>query len=112
MDIVAHARTVMCVVVVAEYSELGTLADSYLSDVRHEIVRNSVRVFADKTALVRSDGVEITEKNYVPFVVSLLDVGEYLLKHGFCPSVWVCAVTLRAFFGDRNERGLAVYCSG
>ena len=43
MDIVAHSRSVGCVVVVAKHAELFSLAHCHLCDVRHEVVWNTVK---------------------------------------------------------------------
>lgn len=66
VDVVADAGAVVCRVVVAENSQQLQLADGDLGNVRHEIVGLAVGVFADAAADVRSDGVEVAQRNYVP----------------------------------------------
>ena len=61
MDVIAYARAVRCVVVVSENAEFFKLSDRNLRDVRHQIIRDPVRIFSDLTALMSSDGIEITE---------------------------------------------------
>ena len=80
MDIVAHARAVRRVIVVAEHGEERALADSDLRDIRHEIVRDAVRVFADLAAFVRADGIEVAQKHHAPVGVGHADILQDLLN--------------------------------
>ena len=108
VDVVAYTSTVVCVVVVTENTELGTLAHSCLCDVRHKVVRNTIRVLADSTALVCTDWVEVTQENDVPLVVGLLYVHENLLEHRLCLAVRVSAVALWTLLCDRNDSRVAI----
>ena len=51
VDIVAHAGAVRGGIVVAEDIQVVALADGSLRDIRHEIVRDAVRMLADSAAL-------------------------------------------------------------
>ena len=62
MNIIAHAGSVRCVVIIAENIEIFALSDCHLSDIRHKVVRNTVGVFADNAAFMRSDRIEISQK--------------------------------------------------
>ena len=108
VDVVADSGAVRGVVVIAEYTEFLAEADCGLRDVGHEIVRNSVRVFADTSARVRANRVEVAEQNHVPFWVSFLHVHEHFFEHGLCLSIGVGAMTFRAFFGNRDLSRVAV----
>ena len=109
MDVVAHARAVRRVVVVAEHAHALKLAHGNLRHVGQQVVRDALRVLADKAALVRADGVEVAQQHDVPLVVADVQVGEHLLKHALRPAVGVRAVVLRAILGDRDELWLAVH---
>ena len=74
MDIVAHARAVGRIVVVAENSELGQLADGHFGNIRTEIVGYAARIFPDKSGLMRADGVEIPQYGDIETVVRLVKV--------------------------------------
>ena len=95
---------------VAENTELCQLSNRHLCDVRHQIVRNTVGIFTDQAALMRTDRVKVTKEYNVPFGICLLNIREDLLKHGFCPAVRICTLSLGAFFGDRNERRITIDC--
>ena len=60
MDVIAYARTVVCIVVIAEYTELLQFADGNLCNVWHQVVRDALRVLADQSALVCADRVEVS----------------------------------------------------
>ena len=62
VNIVTNTCSVRSIIIVAEYIKVVKLTDSNLSDIRHKVVRNTVRVFAHCAALVSTDRVEITEK--------------------------------------------------
>ena len=81
MDIVANACTVVCIIVAAEYAQLRTLADSHLSDVRHQVVGDTVGILAYLSALVCTDGIEVTQDYHIPLLVGLLHVHQHLLQH-------------------------------
>ena len=66
VDVVSHACTVRGLVVFAEDFHFGMLANSYLADIRHEIVGWTSGIFANQTALVRADWIEVAENDDVP----------------------------------------------
>ena len=61
VDVVAHARTVGSLVVIAENLESFEPADGDLGDVGDEVVRDALRVFADVAAFVRANRVEVAQ---------------------------------------------------
>ena len=109
MDIIAHACSVRCVIIITEYTETFQFADSYLCDIRHQIVRDTFRILTDQSALVCSDRVEISQEDNVPLRISRMQVSQYLLQHPFCPSVRICTGSLRAFLCNRDKCRVAVY---
>ena len=66
VDVVAYARAVGGVVVIAEHLESFEPADGDLGDVGDEVVRDPIRVFADETGLVGTDRVEVAQEDDVP----------------------------------------------
>ena len=66
MDIVSHAGSVRSVIVISEYAKLFQLADSYLSDIWHQVVRDSVWILNDGNAVMRTNRVKVTQKHNIP----------------------------------------------
>ena len=88
-------------------------ADSNLRDIRHQIVRNTLRILADTAGLMCSDRIEIAQKNDSQFRVSLCRVLENLLHHDLGPAIWVGAAAALHRFDVRNRILLAVNrCGG
>ena len=74
MDVVSHTGSVRSIIIVAEHTQFFQLAYSYLGDIGHQVIGDTVGVLSDGTALVSADGVEITQKYNVPFRICFLDV--------------------------------------
>src|SRR5699024_8175572 len=108
MDVVADTCSIRCVIVVAEYSKALKFSDRNLCDIRDQVVRDSLRILSDETALMCSDRVEVTEQDNIPFRICCVKICQDLLKHPLCPSVRIGAGSLRAFLCDRNERRISV----
>ena len=102
VDVVANTGSVGGVVVVAEHADASKLADCNLCDIRKQVIGDALRVFADQTAFVGADGVEVAKKNDVPFVVANVKVGQDLLKHalGLIRTGW-----LQLCFGHSSVMG-------
>ena len=81
MDIVPYSGAVVCLVIVAENIEMIELANRNLCDLRHKIVRDTVRILADPAALMSPDGVEIAQKDDIPGIVGSVNIRKDLLKH-------------------------------
>ena len=58
---------------------------------------------------MRSDGIEVSEQDHVPLIISLLDVGQDLLEHGLGPAVRIGALSLGALLGDGNKCRISVH---
>ncbi|MFQ9126981.1 MAG: hypothetical protein ACLR4Z_09615 [Butyricicoccaceae bacterium] len=71
MDVIAAAGTIRRQVIVTENREMIASANGNLRDIRHQIVRNTLRVLADTTGLMCADRIEIAQKNDSQFRVSL-----------------------------------------
>ena len=108
VDVVANASTVWGIVIVAKNAEFLADADCGLRDVGHEVVRNTVRVFANASARMSSNRVEVAEQHHVPFRVCLLHILEHFFEHGFGFAVGICAFSLGAFFGNRDDGRVAI----
>ena len=63
MDIIAHAGAVYGVVVIPENGKIRQLAVGDLGDIGKQVVRDAVRDFADQTALMGADRIEIAQQH-------------------------------------------------
>ena len=59
MNVIPDAGTVRSVIIIAEYLKLFQLSQSYLRYIRNKIIWYTVRVFSDKTALMRADRIKV-----------------------------------------------------
>ena len=112
VDVVAYARTVLGVVVVTEYGETSELADGNLRNIGHEVVRNALGVFTDQSGFMRTDGVEVTEKNDGKIRIRESSILQDHFDHILGPAVGVGASADNSGFLDRHFVGSAVYGSG
>ena len=76
MDIIAAAGAVRCRVIVTENREMIASADSNLRDIRHQIVRNTLRILTDASALVCAYRIKIVEagSHSIPDVLSAMKI--------------------------------------
>ena len=58
--VVSYASSVGSGIIVAEYVYIRKFAYADLGDIRAKIIRNTVRIFADKSRRMSSDRVEIS----------------------------------------------------
>ena len=65
VKIVAHTGAIRRVIVLPEHVEMRPAADSHLRHVRHQIVRNVVRVFPDHAAGMRTDRIEVAQDGHI-----------------------------------------------
>ena len=112
MDVIAAAGAVRCRVIVTENREMIASANGNLRDIRHQIVRNPLRVLADTTGLMCADRIEIAQKNDSQFRVSLCRVLKNFFHHDLGPAIWVGAAAALHRFDVRNRILLAVYRRG
>src|SRR5699024_5327687 len=111
MDVVAYSGPVRCVIVITEYAQTLQLADRNLCDIRDQVVRDSLRILSDHSALVSTDRVEVAEQHHIPLRICCVQVCQDLLQHPFCPAVRVRTCSLRALLGDRNKCRVSVNSS-
>ncbi|MCY1516892.1 hypothetical protein D9M68_515510 [compost metagenome] len=107
VHVVAHARAVVRLVVVAVHDDVPALAHRDLRDIRHQVVGRSLRVFAQQAALVRADGVEETQARDAPARIGAGEVREHALHHHLGAPVGVDGRVRRAF-PYRRARDVAV----
>ena len=112
VDIVAHARAVFGGIVAAEHVDLFQFAAGDLRHIRHEVVGDALRVFADEAAFVRADGVEVAQQDDVPAVIRLPQIGEDAFLIIFGSAVRVGGAARAAVFGEGQALGGAVHRGG
>ena len=108
MDVVTDSGTIRRRVIIAKDTEAFALADCHLRDVRHQVVGNAARVFADASGRVRPDRIEVAQQDHVPLRICLPDIAENLLQHALGLAVRIGAVTLRASLRDGNLSRVAI----
>mmetsp|Transcript_59718 Transcript_59718/g.129435 ORF Transcript_59718/g.129435 Transcript_59718/m.129435 type:complete len:259 (-) Transcript_59718:179-955(-) len=71
MDVVTHARAVVCWIIIPKDDELLPLANRHLLYVRHEVVRHALWVLPDASGGVGADGVKVAQQADVELVLGL-----------------------------------------
>ena len=112
MNIVSYPCSVRCGIVISEDTQTFQFAHSHLSNVRYQVVGNSLGIFTDKAAFMGPDRIKIPEQNYIPFRIAYMQVRENLFQHSFGLPVWIGDLTLGALFCYGNKCRIAVYSSG
>ena len=102
MDIIAHARSIGCGIVVAEHVQMVALADGRLRNIRHEVIRNAVRMLADLSAFVCTHRVKIAQVHHRPFGIRFCDVAQDLFAHVLRPAVRVGAIACLGSLPQRH----------
>ena len=110
MDIITYTCSVGCRIVVTEHTQFFTFSNCHLGDIRHQIVWYSVGILSYFTTWMGSDRIKIAQQYYIPFRVSLLNIGEYLFEHALGPSIRIGALPFGALLGYRNLLWITVYC--
>ena len=111
MDVVSYPGTVARRVVAAEHGNFFANANGNLSDIRHEVVGDALRVLADQSAWVRARGVEVSQQSDAPSGrIGSHEVPQDPLDHQFRMAVGVGGSEWRVFT-NRHGRGAAVHRS-
>ena len=107
VNVVAHAGAVFGGIVFSEDVNVCAPADGHLADVRHQVVGNALRVFADQPAGMRADGIEVAQQNDAPCGIGCVDVPQYVFDDEFSRGVGIGRYCRRVFF-YRNDGRIAV----
>ena len=91
MDIVTDAGAVVGIVVIAVDTQVLPAADGHLGDIGHQVVGHTTGIFADVTAFMGADGIEVAQQHDSPFLIRKSHAGEDLLSHILGPAVRVGA---------------------
>ena len=110
VNVIADTCSVRCIIIISKHTEALKFTDCDLCNVWDQVVRDSLRIFSDQSALMSSDWVEVTKKYDVPLRICCMKICQDLLQHPFCPSVWICTCSLRALFCDRDKCRITIYC--
>ena len=81
MNVVAYAGAVMGRVVVTKHLKLGQPANGHLGDIRHQVVGNAVRIFADAPRGMRPHRIEIAQQRDMPLRISRRNVTQDVFEH-------------------------------
>ena len=66
VDVVTYSGSVRCIIIIAEDAQAFQFSDGNLCDIWDQVVRDSLRILSDETALMSSDRIEVTEQDHVP----------------------------------------------
>src|SRR6267378_4135584 len=108
MNVVTYPSTVTRGIVAAEHPKPVANARGNLSDIRHQVVRNALRVFTDQSARVSTRGIEVPQQGNAPSAgIGSREILQNPLDHQFRAAVRVGGSELRVF-ADRHRGGIAV----
>ena len=108
VDVVADAGAVGGGIVVPKHGEMWSLAHRHLLDVRHQVVRDPLRVLADHPRRVRAHRVEVAQQAHVPLGPRRGEVAEDLLVEELRVAVRVRRPRREAL-GHGHRRRIAVH---
>ena len=57
-----------------------------------------------------SDKIEVSKDNYIPFIVCLLNIHQYLPKHTFSPAIRIGTNAFRTILGNWNLYRITIDC--
>ena len=112
MNIIPYAGAVMGRIVVTKYRQLFQFADRDFGDIRHEIVRDAGRVFADQAGGMSPDRIKVAQEHDAPFRISGSLAFQDLFDHIFGPAVRIGAAGGGHAFPVGNDRLIAVNRGG
>ena len=107
MNVISYARSVGSGIVVAENVYFFKFANRHFRDIRAEIVRYSVGIFADKPRRVRPDRIKVTKNRYVKLLVGFGEIFQYIFYKEFGRAVGVGS-RKREIFRNRHRVRIAV----
>ena len=113
VDVVAHAGAIGGRVIIAVHMHFFQLANGNFGDVGHQVVGDAVRVLADLSGRMCTDGVEVTQQSNVQLRVCLAAVGQDALGKHLGSAIRVGGCTNREILADGHAGGVAVNrCGG
>ncbi len=107
VDVIAHPGTVRRRVVVAKYPQLLELAYTDLADIGQQVVGNAIGIFANQTALMGTDRVEVAQQHDGPAGIGFDKVAQDLLHHQLGAAIRVGGAG-GEIFPQRYRGGIAV----
>ena len=80
MDVIADASAIRRVIIVAKYVKSFPFTYRHLRDIRHKIVRFSIWIFPNPSALMRANRIEIPQHNDGPAFICMVKVCEAFVR--------------------------------
>ena len=111
MDIISDTRAIRCIIVIPVNTKLIPAPHCHLCNIRHQIIRNTVWVFPNQTALVCPKRIKVAQKYYIIFRVRCMHVRQNLFQHTLRPPIRIRTLPLWALLRHRNNRRVAVHRS-
>src|SRR5437660_11454647 len=97
MNVVTYPGPIARRIVAAEYAYLVANARGNLSEIGHQIVRNTLRIFTDQSAQVSTGGVEVPQHGHAPGGIGGREIPQNLLDHQLRVAVGVGGSERRVF---------------
>ena len=88
IDIVADAGPVGSIVIVAEYAQFLTDTHRSLSQIRDQVLRNTVRQFADLCSRMSTDRVEVAQDDALERSICMNSITDDLFVDLFGITIW------------------------
>ena len=108
MDIIAYAGAIFSRVVVTKDGQRVATANGDLGNVRHQVVRDPLRVFPHVARRMGANRVEVTQQGNAPLWLGFLQVSQDLLHHQLAFAVRALRGAGRETFDIRDFRLIAV----
>ena len=108
VDVIADARAIDGRVIIAINAQSLKLSDRDLGDIRHQIVRDAVRILPEEAGWMGSDGVEVTEKGNIQRGIRMMGVFENPLDHDFGLTIRIRRAFDGVTFRKRDAIGDAI----
>ena len=108
MNVVTHARAIRSGIIVAKDLDAFELASGNLRHIRKQVIRNTLRIFADPATFMRTDRIEVAQQHHIPFGICTVQIGKDTLEHGLGLSVRIGGLMLGTLFSDRNHLRITI----
>jgi len=106
--VISNTGAVGRVVVVAINAQLIELAGGYLGNIRHQVVGDPLRVFADQSAFVGAGRIEVAQYRNVPIGFGAVQVAQHVFNVELAGTVGVGGAE-REVFANGHAGRVAVY---
>jgi len=75
VNVISHTSSVRSIIIISEYPKFFQFTYCNLCDIWHQVVRDSVWILSDSSALVSTDRVKVTEQHNLPVLICCVKIG-------------------------------------